>query len=227
MSPTRLALALSGGPSSEVQQEVAEGYVIVETNYRVRLQFASISCLSTVDADIKSNRILFSNTAQLGFDFVHLAVSTVPAEMPVISLTLALIAPALVAYWQLLMQCMHLFTSKDYSASAGLCDVQVYAYTTSELQVAILRLFVRAECRLPNLFVGTLTRESVTQALEFGVQADQIVSFLQQHAHPHVLHRVPIVPEVCAALRYMHNPHHPLYLLARWLLHTMALKVCT
>ena len=38
MSPTRLALALSGGPSSEVQQEVAEGYVIVETNYRVRLQ---------------------------------------------------------------------------------------------------------------------------------------------------------------------------------------------
>ena len=38
VSPTRLALALSGGPSSEVQQEVAEGYVIVETNYRVRLQ---------------------------------------------------------------------------------------------------------------------------------------------------------------------------------------------
>ncbi|KAL0048027.1 hypothetical protein WJX82_006028 [Trebouxia sp. C0006] len=106
VSPTRLALALSGGPSSEVQQEVAEGYVIVETNYRV------------------------------------------------------------------------------------------YAYTTSELQVAILRLFVRAECRLPNLFVGTLTRESVTQALEFGVQADQIVSFLRQHAHPHVLHKVPIVPEV-------------------------------
>lgn len=106
VSPTRLALALSGGPSSEVQQEVAEGYVIVETNYRV------------------------------------------------------------------------------------------YAYTRSELQVAILRLFVRAECRLPNLFVGTLTRESVTQALEFGVQADQIISFMQQHAHPHVLHKIPVVPEV-------------------------------
>ena len=75
--------------------------------------------------------------------------------------------------------------------------MQVYAYTTSELQVAILRLFVRAECRLPNLFVGTLTRESVTQALDFGVQADQIISFMQQHAHPHVLHKVPIVPEVC------------------------------
>ena len=36
VSPTRLALALSGGPSGEVQQEVAEGYVIVETNYRVK-----------------------------------------------------------------------------------------------------------------------------------------------------------------------------------------------
>ena len=75
--------------------------------------------------------------------------------------------------------------------------MQVYAYTTSELQVAILKLFVRAECRLPNLFVGTLTRESVTQALDFGVQADQIISFMQQHAHPHVLHKVPVVPEVC------------------------------
>ena len=74
--------------------------------------------------------------------------------------------------------------------------VQVYAYTVSELQVAILKLFVRAECRLPNLFVGTLTRESVTQALEFGVQADQIITFMQQHAHPHVLHKVPVVPEV-------------------------------
>lgn len=83
--------------------------------------------------------------------------------------------------------------------------MQVYAYTTSELQVAILRLFVRAECRLPNLFVGTLTRESVTQALEFGVQADQIVSFMQQHAHPHVLHKVPVVPEVCVCSPYTHR----------------------
>ena len=81
-------------------------------------------------------------------------------------------------------------------ARSMLIAMQVYAYTSSELQVAILRLFVRAECRLPNLFVGTLTRESVTQALDFGVQADQIVSFMQQHAHPHVLHKVPIVPEV-------------------------------
>ena len=56
VSPTRLALALSGGPSSEVQQEVAEGYVIVETNYRVGLQsvvlFIGTSFLScTLDSN--------------------------------------------------------------------------------------------------------------------------------------------------------------------------------
>ena len=49
VSPTRLALALSGGPSSEVQQEVAEGYVIVETNYRVMycLTRNTLQCLKT------------------------------------------------------------------------------------------------------------------------------------------------------------------------------------
>ena len=172
---------------------------------------------------INCNRILFSNRAQLKYHLAHLAVSTPHADMLVFSgmfamtdVSLGCIVAAADAMWATSDYCLHqttvyitlLFTSNYCSASAGLCDVQVYAHTTSELQVAILRLFVRAECRLPNLFVGTLTRESVTQALEFGVQADQIVSFLRQHAHPHVLHKVPIVPEVCAALCYLHNPHH-------------------
>ena len=73
--------------------------------------------------------------------------------------------------------------------------VQVYAYTSSALQAAILRLFVRCECVLPNLFVGVLTRESVTSALACGLSADQIVAFLRKHAHPHVAQRVPVVPE--------------------------------
>ncbi len=46
----------------------------------------------------------------------------------------------------------------------------MYAYTTSALQAAILRLFVRCECLLPNLFVGTLTRESVMGALKAGLR---------------------------------------------------------
>ena len=73
--------------------------------------------------------------------------------------------------------------------------MQVYAYTSSALQAAILRLFVRCECVLPNLFVGVLTRESITGALGCGLTADQIVAFLRKHAHPHVAQRVPVVPD--------------------------------
>lgn len=74
---------------------------------------------------------------------------------------------------------------------------QVYAYTASPLQAAVLRLFVRCECLLPNLFVGTVTRESVLSALKCGLTAEDIVSYLRSHAHPQVAARMPVVPEVC------------------------------
>lgn len=73
---------------------------------------------------------------------------------------------------------------------------RVYAYTTSPVQQSILRLFVRCDALLPNLFVGTLNRESVKSALEVGISADQIVGYLRQHAHPRVATKVPIVPLV-------------------------------
>ena len=41
LCPTRLALALSGGQSAEVQREVAAGFVVVETNFRVGAQAAT------------------------------------------------------------------------------------------------------------------------------------------------------------------------------------------
>lgn len=40
--------------------------------------------------------------------------------------------------------------------------------------------------RFPNLVVGVLTRDSVRQALRGGITADQIISYLEQHAHPNV-----------------------------------------
>ena len=76
---------------------------------------------------------------------------------------------------------------------------QVYAYTTSDLQTAVLKMFTRAECRLPNLYVGLLTRESVSGALTSGITADQVVQYLRQHAHPQVQGRSPMVPEVGSA----------------------------
>jgi transcription initiation factor TFIIH subunit 4 len=77
-------------------------------------------------------------------------------------------------------------------------NFRLYAYTASPVRQAILRLFVRCDVLLPNLFVGTITRESVTAALDSGVGAEQVVAYLRQHAHPRVAARVPVVPGVVA-----------------------------
>lgn len=74
-------------------------------------------------------------------------------------------------------------------------NFRVYAYTSSKLQTEILRLFVRLEYQLPNIVVGSLTKDSVNGAFASGITADRIVSFLQKHAHPQVAKKVPVVPE--------------------------------
>ena len=63
-------------------------------------------------------------------------------------------------------------------------NYRVYAYTTSAVEVEILRLFTRPDYLLPNLYVGMLTREAVLEALSSGISADQIVQYLRTHAHP-------------------------------------------
>lgn len=73
---------------------------------------------------------------------------------------------------------------------------QVYAYTSSAVRIAILKLFVRLEVLLPNLVVGSITRESITGALAAGITARQIVTYLRQHVSPFVADRVPTIPEV-------------------------------
>eukprot|EP00958_Prasinococcus_capsulatus_P012797 scaffold1293_cov375-Prasinococcus_capsulatus_cf.AAC.15 len=77
-------------------------------------------------------------------------------------------------------------------------NYRLYAYTASTVQIAIMELFTRPQYRLPNLFVGVLTRESVAAALDCGIDGEQIISFLQQHAHPDIANRIPIVPETVA-----------------------------
>ncbi|XP_060805639.1 general transcription factor IIH subunit 4 [Amyelois transitella] len=76
-------------------------------------------------------------------------------------------------------------------ATAGYIVVEtnyrVYAYTQTSLQVALLGLFTELIYRFPNLVVGVLTRESVRQALRGGITAQQIIHYLEQHAHPQML----------------------------------------
>ena len=73
-------------------------------------------------------------------------------------------------------------------------NYRVYAYTESQLQVALLSLFTDIKSRFPDFTVGTLSRESVQQALACGISATQIIDFLRTRAHPQMLSNNPIIP---------------------------------
>ena len=63
-------------------------------------------------------------------------------------------------------------------------NFKVYAYTNDELNIAILKLFMREDYRFPNLVVGRLTRNSLKEAFNKRITAKQIMKFLHAHAHP-------------------------------------------
>lgn len=73
-------------------------------------------------------------------------------------------------------------------------NYRVYAYTGNQLRIAILNLFVSLKSRFPNLVVGQLTRERVKSALKKGITADQIIAYLQHHAHPQMYKNDPLLP---------------------------------
>ncbi|XP_043940298.1 general transcription factor IIH subunit 4 [Protopterus annectens] len=73
-------------------------------------------------------------------------------------------------------------------------NYRVYAYTESELQIALVALFSEMLYRFPNLVVAQLTRESVQQAIANGITADQIIHFLRTRAHPVMLKQTPVLP---------------------------------
>lgn len=63
-------------------------------------------------------------------------------------------------------------------------NFRVYAYTTSNFQTNLLALFTHMRYRLPGMVVGHLTRDAVRRALMNGISADQIIGYLNSHAHP-------------------------------------------
>jgi len=63
-------------------------------------------------------------------------------------------------------------------------NYRVYAYTSSDLQVALIGLFAEVLYRFPNLAVAVITRDSVRQAFKGGITSSQIVRFLRMHSHP-------------------------------------------
>ncbi|CAJ1946016.1 unnamed protein product [Cylindrotheca closterium] len=65
-------------------------------------------------------------------------------------------------------------------------NFQLCAYTTSELHVSMLGLFCEVQTirRLPNVVFMAITRDSIKGAFALGIQAHQILRFLEKHVHP-------------------------------------------
>lgn len=63
-------------------------------------------------------------------------------------------------------------------------NFKIYCYTSSPLQIAILNLFVYMKARFANLVTGVVSRESIRSALVNGISAEQILNYLESHAHP-------------------------------------------
>lgn len=78
-------------------------------------------------------------------------------------------------------------------------NYRLYAYTQSTLQIAVLALFAKLNMRFPDMVAGRLSRTSIRQAIQFGITADQIISYLAAHAHEQ-MHRTaaltskPVLP---------------------------------
>ncbi|EGR49219.1 trancription factor tfb2-like protein [Trichoderma reesei QM6a] len=78
-------------------------------------------------------------------------------------------------------------------------NYRLYAYTQSALQIAVLALFAKLNMRFPDMVAGRLSRASIRQAINFGITADQIISYLSAHAHEQ-MHRTaaltnkPVLP---------------------------------
>ena len=73
-------------------------------------------------------------------------------------------------------------------------NYRIYAYTNSALQISILQLFSTLKVRYPNMIAGKISRDSVRRAVSQGITADQIISYLDAHAHPQMRKTNPILP---------------------------------
>uniref|UniRef100_A0A7N9AXY4 General transcription factor IIH subunit 4 n=1 Tax=Mastacembelus armatus TaxID=205130 RepID=A0A7N9AXY4_9TELE len=94
-------------------------------------------------------------------------------------------------------------SSSDLASTPGIGDAgfivvetnyRIYAYTNSELQIALVALFSEMLYRFPNVVVAQITRESVQQAIANGITAQQIIHFLRTRAHSIMLKQTPVLP---------------------------------
>jgi len=65
---------------------------------------------------------------------------------------------------------------------------KLYAFTNLPYQIALLKLFARHDYTLPNMIVLRITKQSVRRALKSNISAQEIITFLEDHAHPEQHH---------------------------------------
>lgn len=70
-------------------------------------------------------------------------------------------------------------------------NFRLYAYTESPMRIAITALFCEMLYRFPTVAVGVITRQSVQQALQNGIHAAEIISFIETRAHAQMRRRPP------------------------------------
>ncbi len=87
-------------------------------------------------------------------------------------------------YDQLAGEGSYCMNRKDFFLFVITALLQVNAWTTSRVQRSLLSLFCRQEAVLPNFWVGSLTHDSVNSALETGINAEEIISYLEVGLQP-------------------------------------------
>ena len=73
-------------------------------------------------------------------------------------------------------------------------NMQVVAYLTSPLHLALLGLFVEFSVQMPNVAMGRISRDKSKEAFDLGIRVDQIIEFLCVHAHPLTKKEKPVIP---------------------------------
>lgn len=90
-------------------------------------------------------------------------------------------------------------TATSSSSSEGYIILEttfrLYAFTTSPFHAALLGLFTRLDIRLPNLLVGTITKESVRAALKAHISSGEIIAYLEAYARADMRVNTPLLPE--------------------------------
>lgn len=71
---------------------------------------------------------------------------------------------------------------------------QVIAYVSNDLHIAMLKMFIDIQIRMPNMILGRLTRARVKEAYDMDIDSKQIMDFLIVHAHPIVANKDPVIP---------------------------------